>query len=152
MFQYRQVLVRLRQGDTDRYIARTKVMGRRKVAVLRALACERGWLAASGELPDDATIAAALGQARRARSTISSAEPHRAQIQRYEAFFFQAFRDVAVDDAQREPFDDGGFTDTGFADQHRIVLCPARQNLNHPANLVVAPDHRVEFSLARKIG
>src|ERR1043165_4892168 len=83
MFQYRQVLVRLRQGDTDRDIARTKVMGRGKVAVLRALASERGWLAAQGELPDDATIAAALGQTRRARSTISSAEPHRAQIQRW---------------------------------------------------------------------
>lgn len=42
MFQYRQVLVRLRQGDTDRDIACTKVMGRRKVAVLRALASEAG--------------------------------------------------------------------------------------------------------------
>ncbi len=98
MFQYRQVLVRLRQGDTDRDIARTKVMGRRKVAVLRALASERGWMSAQGELPDDATIAAALGQTRRARSTISSAEPHRAQIQRW---FEQGVGGIAIHAALR---------------------------------------------------
>ena len=44
MFQYRQVLVRLRQGDTDRDLARSGLMGRRKVGALRALAEERGWL------------------------------------------------------------------------------------------------------------
>ena len=37
MFQYRQVLVRLRQDDSDRDIARAKLMGRRKVAALAAL-------------------------------------------------------------------------------------------------------------------
>jgi len=30
MFQFRQILVRLRQGDTDREIARSGLMGRRK--------------------------------------------------------------------------------------------------------------------------
>jgi len=38
MFQYRQVLVRLRQGDSDRDIARSRLMGRRKVAALRGMA------------------------------------------------------------------------------------------------------------------
>ncbi|HEX8009665.1 MAG TPA: IS21 family transposase, partial [Casimicrobiaceae bacterium] len=49
MFQYRAVLVRLRQGDTDRDIARTRLMGRPKVAALRALAVREGWLAAERE-------------------------------------------------------------------------------------------------------
>jgi hypothetical protein len=44
MFQYRAVLVRLRQGDTDREVARARLMGRHKTAALRALATERGWL------------------------------------------------------------------------------------------------------------
>ncbi|HAN93107.1 MAG TPA: hypothetical protein DCQ33_13650 [Nitrospira sp.] len=35
MFQYRQVLVRLRQGDSDRDIARSRLMGRKKVGKLR---------------------------------------------------------------------------------------------------------------------
>src|SRR5688572_20668615 len=98
MFQYRQVLGRLRQGESDRDIARSKVMGRPKVAALRALASERGWLAAQNELPDDASIAAVLGQARRARSTISSAEPHRGQIQRW---FEQGVGGIAIHAALR---------------------------------------------------
>jgi hypothetical protein len=32
MFQYRQVLLRLRQGDSDRDIARAGLMGRNRVA------------------------------------------------------------------------------------------------------------------------
>ena len=35
MFEYRQVLTRMRLGDTDRAIARVGLMGRRKVARLR---------------------------------------------------------------------------------------------------------------------
>ena len=31
MFQYRAVLVRLRQGDTDRDIARARLMGRQQL-------------------------------------------------------------------------------------------------------------------------
>ena len=38
MFQYRQVLVRLRHGDTDREIARSRLMGRPKAAYFRGLA------------------------------------------------------------------------------------------------------------------
>jgi hypothetical protein len=83
MFQYRQVLVRLRQGDSDRDIARARLMGRPKVAAFRALAAAQGWLAAEVALPDDAAISAAVGQARRARSTISTVEPYRAQVERW---------------------------------------------------------------------
>ena len=83
MFQYRQVLVRLRQGDSDRDIARTRLMGRHKLAALRAMADRHGWLIADTPLPEDAAIAAAIGEARRARSTISSVEPFRERITRW---------------------------------------------------------------------
>jgi transposase len=83
MFQYRQVLVRLRQGDSDRDIARSRLMGRPKVAAFRALASAQGWLLSEAALPDDATLAAAIGKARRARSTISSVEPHRVLVERW---------------------------------------------------------------------
>lgn len=85
MHHYRQVLVRLRQGDTDREIARARLMGRPKAAAFRALAAERGWLEPAASLPDDAAIAAAVGRARRARSTISSVEPYRARVERWHA-------------------------------------------------------------------
>ena len=60
-------------------------MGRPKVAALRAIAIVQGWLAPDAALPDDATIAATIGEARRARSTISTVEPHRAQVERWAA-------------------------------------------------------------------
>jgi transposase len=82
MFQYRQVLVRLRAGDTVREIARSGLMGRDKLASLRELALQQGWLDAAA-LPDDEAIAAALGTGRRARSTVSSVEPLRAVVQHW---------------------------------------------------------------------
>ncbi|MDP2762598.1 MAG: hypothetical protein Q8O64_19725 [Sideroxyarcus sp.] len=44
MYQYRNALVRMRQGDSDRDIARSKTMGRKKLAQVREIAGERGWL------------------------------------------------------------------------------------------------------------
>jgi len=82
MFQYRQVLVRLRAGDSDREISRTGLMGREKIAAFRALALRLGWLDRA-DLPDEASIAAAVGQARRARSSVSSVEPYRLVVQRW---------------------------------------------------------------------
>jgi hypothetical protein len=82
MFQYREVQVRLRQGDTDREIARSGLMGRRKVAVFRYRCEHRGWLDPATLLPEDAELAAAMGAAKRACSTISSVEPYRA-VQRW---------------------------------------------------------------------
>jgi len=52
MYHYRQILVRMRQGDSDWEIARSKTMGRKKVAHVRAVATERGWLAPGSPLPD----------------------------------------------------------------------------------------------------
>ena len=83
MFQYRAVLVRLRQGDSERDIARARLMGRAKVAALRALAVKHGWLVAEAPLPADSEIAAVIGRARRARSTISTVEPFRALVEQW---------------------------------------------------------------------
>ncbi|MFN9122590.1 MAG: IS21 family transposase, partial [bacterium] len=80
MFQYRQALARLRAGDTDRELARSGLMGREKVAAFRAIAAEQGWLAPDRALPEEGELAALLGQPRRARSTVSSVEPWRAQV------------------------------------------------------------------------
>lgn len=80
MFQYRQVLVRLRAGDSVREIARSGLMGRDKLGELRAVADQRGWLHADAELPSDEAIAAAVAPSRRASSTVSSVEPHRAVV------------------------------------------------------------------------
>ncbi len=44
MFTIRQILVRMRQGDRDREIARSKLMGRKKLGALRNQAALLGWL------------------------------------------------------------------------------------------------------------
>ncbi len=75
-----------------------------------------------------------------------------AQIERQQLFVLQAFRHVAVDDAQRQPFDDRGLADTRLADQHRVVLGPARQHLDRAPDLLVAADDRIELALARRLG
>lgn len=80
MHQYRQALLRMRQGDSDRQIAAARVMGRRSAARLRELAQQHGWLEPGSALPEDDGIAAALSPQRRAPSTVSSLEPHRARI------------------------------------------------------------------------
>lgn len=80
MYQYRQALLSMRRGDTDRQIAQTRLLGRPKLAQLRQQALERGWLEPDSLLPDDAVLAEAFGKTRRSASTQSPLEPHRPQI------------------------------------------------------------------------
>lgn len=80
MHHYRQALMRMRQGDSDRDIAKSGLMGRRTAAALRTLASAQGWLDSATPLPDDATVVAALAVPKRASTTVSSLEPFRERI------------------------------------------------------------------------
>ena len=57
MHQYRQVIHRMRLGQSDRAIAKSKLIGRTKCAAVRAVARQKGWLD-SGPLPDDGQLGA----------------------------------------------------------------------------------------------
>ena len=59
MYEYRQVIYRMRLGESNRAIAKAGLMGRRKAAELRRIAQAQGWLS-NGPLPDDSVIAAQL--------------------------------------------------------------------------------------------
>ena len=83
MFEYRQVLTRMRLGDTDRAIARVGLMGRRKVAQLRRTAEAAGWLDVATPLPGDPELGAHLGSVRTPPAVASLAEPHRERITRW---------------------------------------------------------------------
>ena len=76
----------------------------------------------------------------------------RAEVERHEALVLEPLGDVAVHDSLGEPLDDGSLADAGFADEHRIVLGAARQDLDDAANLFVATDDRVELALACRLG
>ncbi len=68
-----------------------------------------------------------------------------ADVERDHPAVAQRLGHVAVDDPLGEPLDDRRLAHAGLADQYRVVLRPARQHLDHPANLLVAADHRVEL-------
>ena len=71
----------------------------------------------------------------------------RAHVERQHALVLRALGHLAVHDALRETFDDGGLADAGLADQHGVVLRAALQHLDRAADLVVAADHGVELLL-----
>jgi hypothetical protein len=48
MYQYRHALARMRQGDSDRDIARSKLMGRKKIALVRNELIHRQAMVARG--------------------------------------------------------------------------------------------------------
>ena len=54
MFEIRHILVRMRQGDSDRAIAKAGLIGRPKAKALRLVAKDRNWLDQANPLPDDA--------------------------------------------------------------------------------------------------
>ncbi|WP_294260848.1 hypothetical protein [Propionivibrio sp.] len=80
MHHYRQALMRMRQGDSDRDIAKSGLMCRANAASLRILAQTQGWLDGSATLPEDVAIAQALAPPKRASTTISGLEPLREQM------------------------------------------------------------------------
>lgn len=68
MHEYREALYRMRRGERDRQMARDGVMGRHKLARLRSVAEQEGWLDVARALPPEAQILQALRARRRAQS------------------------------------------------------------------------------------
>ena len=56
MYEYRQALHRMRLGESNRTIAKSGLMGRRKAAELKRIAKAQGWLNKQAPLPDDAAL------------------------------------------------------------------------------------------------
>lgn len=83
MYEYRQALMRMRQGDSEREIARSKLMGRSKAARFRELAQAQGWLDPAHPVPTDAEIAGVLGQPRLPVSAQSSIAAYRALVEQW---------------------------------------------------------------------
>ena len=54
-----------------------------------------------------------------------------------------------MDDRLGEALDDGGLADAGLADEDRVVLGAAGEDLHDPLHLLVAADDRVQLALAR---
>ena len=80
MHVYRQVIHRMRQGQSDRAIAKDKVMGRLKCAQVRSVAQEKGWMG-EDPLPDDQQLSKLFGTPKAPNPTQTSlTQPHEEKI------------------------------------------------------------------------
>ena len=70
----------------------------------------------------------------------------RAEVERDDPLVLEALGHVAADDPLGEALGDGRLADARLADEDRVVLRPARQDLDDPPDLVVAADDRVELA------
>ena len=77
---------------------------------------------------------------------------HGAEVERDQLLVPQAFGRVAIDDPLGETLGDGGLADARLADQHGVVLGAPGEDLDRAPDFLVAPDHRVELAVARRLG
>jgi len=75
-----------------------------------------------------------------------------ANVQCGDLFVLEVFGNVSGHNALRQAFHDSRLANAGFADQDRVVLCSARQHLDHAPDLGIAPDNRVKFPCAGQLG
>jgi transposase len=104
MYEYRQILVRMRLGESDRELAKAGLIGRRKAGRLREMAQARGWLDASRALPEDAQLAQVLAIARAQPPVPSSIELYGEQVKAWHA------QDIAGTTIYRALVRNHGFT------------------------------------------
>ena len=92
MHHYRQAIHRMRLGQSDRAIAKSKLIGRTKCAAVQALAAQNGWLS-SAALPDDEQLVAVLEVHRSCNSNQPPVtQPHAERIKQWvEKNFSQVF-------------------------------------------------------------
>jgi len=81
MYEYRQIIYRLRQGDGVKTIARDGLAGREKIRNIKKVAVEHGWLDPTLPLPDESKLHEVFAQ--RARFQQPKAAPYEALINRW---------------------------------------------------------------------
>ena len=85
-------------------------------------------------------------------AAVLGARHERAEVERHHAPAAHRVGHLVVGDALREALDHRRLAHARLADEHRVVLPPARQHLDRPPDLLLAPEHRVELARARLRG
>jgi len=83
MYQYRQVIVRMRLGESDRAIAQAGLMGRKKAKSVRELASTRGWLDPGNEVPEESELATCFDQSNARPQTVSLVERYGEEVKKW---------------------------------------------------------------------
>ena len=110
------------------------------------------------ELVDEQDDVAALGdllhhllEALLELTAVLRSRDERGEIQRVDLLALQDLGHLVRRDAGGEAFDDGGLADARLANQHRVVLRPAREDLHDPFDLGLAAHDRVELRLGGEL-
>jgi transposase len=80
MHHFRQILMRIRLGESDRSIAHDLNVGRRKVAELRQIALKNNWLDPSHSLPEDSDLAYHFNRRKDDNLQPSLVDPYRDEV------------------------------------------------------------------------
>ena len=84
-------------------------------------------------------------------AAVLGAGDQRAHVEADDALVLEPLGHVPAHDALGEALDDGGLADAGLADEHRVVLRAAREDLDDAADFLVAADDRVELAGAGQL-
>ena len=111
------------------------------------------------ELVDEEDDVAALGdlfhhllEALLELAAVLGAGDQGGQVEGVDLLVLEQLRHLAFVDAGGQALDDGGLADAGLAEQHRVVLGAAGEDLHDPLDLGFAADHRVELALLGELG
>ena len=77
---------------------------------------------------------------------------HEGEVEGDDALVGEKLGYVARDNFLREALGNGGLPDAGLADENRVVLATAAENLDDALDLVSTADDRIEFPLAGALG
>ena len=110
------------------------------------------------QLVDEQDDVAALGdllhhllQALLELTAVLRAGDERGEVERVDLLVLQDVGHLVRADPRGEAFDDGGLADARLADQDRVVLRAAREDLHHALDLGLASDHRVELAFGGEL-
>ena len=83
MYEYRQVIMSFRLGESCRSIAKTGIVGRHKAEQIRKISEEQGWLCPDTELPSDVILAGFFTKGCEKHETLSPVRCHEDEIRQW---------------------------------------------------------------------
>jgi hypothetical protein len=83
MYEYRQIIVRLRLGETIRGLAQAGLASRKKIRVVRKIAIQQKWLDKQRDLPSDDELAKYFKQPIISPVTQSAVLPYKDQVEEW---------------------------------------------------------------------
>jgi len=90
MYEYHQILSRMRLGASDRQLAKAGIIGRVKAGEIRSIAQSHDWLNPHNPLPDDSVLAVAFQRQSSVPQQESLAKPYEDQLRAWQAEGIQA--------------------------------------------------------------